>query len=917
MTRDRSTAKKDSDSVSNHTQNHQKTSYGSPTGRDRLGSLHGSLGNQAVQSMAGTTASGRTSTASRDLCPRCRQRARAGAPLNCTDCADALASSDVAEGPPLQAKLNVADPTSEYEREADRIAESIVRDTTEGESGLGSTNQSPTVGGHGAINSVTTAPPIVGEVLDSPGRPLDAGTREAMEPRFGRSFGDVRVHTGQQAAASAQAIGARAYTAGTDIVFGRGEYRTGTTASRKLIAHELTHVLQQRGGTHTITRKPRDESEAGSTTDTDSEQEPMTRREEIQQSRTTPGEATLDLKSGTISFHNFAIDSDQPKEYHRRLASELAQFFSQDVPVPVQVRVVGHASSPGAFGHNVDLSFRRAQAIVALLQAAGLSTVESTAYGESVPVASNETVAGRSRNRRVDVSITPLRVPDPEEIPDEPDEPEPESEKDWCQRYPTLCDIDGPIPVPIPFPIPIPWQLICVLAPELCTLVPCMLFPPLCSDGPPPEPPGPDEPEPPEEEDDSRPGVEFTPVRADNTPDGMGDRIPDQGTTAVTARVTNPGKPIQVVRANVTEENGAFLINGGQQTIIGDTTTLAISGTEQTERAAGSFPLELRALAGGEEVGRSDPFAVAAIMEHMRTELKDVVEEWKHSNPEYRGIGLVSKMFWESDGAAGHDALDQVIWDERLAVLQETGGMAGMGLGEHGFENIGKIHPVPDYHGTVEARMQRPGSQKLFQLYVMTANFRTGEEDKEMVIAESGFEITRRVEPDPNRPGCYQFVVAKEGASGTAAGLRSEAGGGSATPDPVPIPCDRDGDGDERGPREPSPDQEPPDTTRTLPRPYLGPEPHGEVPLYFVSLTNPPYENLPVGLTVGFRSTSTTDAGERVFVSSFLCVVHEVTEDLVILRSVNPVSFNLSPTGFEPVVMQPGTEFRIPREYIE
>lgn len=94
--------------------------------------------------------------------------------------------------------------------------------------------------------SLNLVPPIVHEVLRSPGQPLDAGTRSVLEPRFGHYFGDVRVHSGEKAAASAEAIGALAYTLGSNVVFGAGQYQPGTMNGTKLIAHELAHVVQQR-----------------------------------------------------------------------------------------------------------------------------------------------------------------------------------------------------------------------------------------------------------------------------------------------------------------------------------------------------------------------------------------------------------------------------------------------------------------------------------------------------------------------------------------------------------------------------------------------------------------------------------------------------------------------------------------------
>ncbi len=99
-----------------------------------------------------------------------------------------------------------------------------------------------------AINSapINAVPPIVHDVLSSPGQPLDAGTRAFMEPRFGHDFSQVRVHTDGQAAESAQAVNALAYTVGRDVVFGNGQYVPGTTEGKSLLAHELTHVVQQR-----------------------------------------------------------------------------------------------------------------------------------------------------------------------------------------------------------------------------------------------------------------------------------------------------------------------------------------------------------------------------------------------------------------------------------------------------------------------------------------------------------------------------------------------------------------------------------------------------------------------------------------------------------------------------------------------
>ena len=92
-----------------------------------------------------------------------------------------------------------------------------------------------------------TVPPIVHDVLRSSGQPLDPTLRSFMEPRFGRDFGQVRVHTDARAAESAQTVNAQAYTVGHHLVFGTGQYAPQNPAGRRLVSHELAHVVQQAG----------------------------------------------------------------------------------------------------------------------------------------------------------------------------------------------------------------------------------------------------------------------------------------------------------------------------------------------------------------------------------------------------------------------------------------------------------------------------------------------------------------------------------------------------------------------------------------------------------------------------------------------------------------------------------------------
>ena len=100
------------------------------------------------------------------------------------------------------------------------------------------------------------APTSVDRALATPGRPMSDALRRDMEPRFGHDFARVRIHADALAAASARDVHARAYTVGDDIVFGAGRFAESTHDGRRLIAHELTHVLQQQRAAAIVQRAP-------------------------------------------------------------------------------------------------------------------------------------------------------------------------------------------------------------------------------------------------------------------------------------------------------------------------------------------------------------------------------------------------------------------------------------------------------------------------------------------------------------------------------------------------------------------------------------------------------------------------------------------------------------------------------------
>ena len=149
---------------------------------------------------------------------------------------------------PVQPKFAMGQPNDPDEREADRVAEQVLRMATP----LAGNTPSRLTGSNASVKratpaSVNAAPAMVRATLSSAGQPLDPGTRSFMEPRFGHNFSDVRLHTGGHAEASAGQINARAYTLGRHIIFGAGQYSPASNDGRRLLAHELTHVVQQTG----------------------------------------------------------------------------------------------------------------------------------------------------------------------------------------------------------------------------------------------------------------------------------------------------------------------------------------------------------------------------------------------------------------------------------------------------------------------------------------------------------------------------------------------------------------------------------------------------------------------------------------------------------------------------------------------
>lgn len=177
----------------------------------------------------------------------------------------------------VQPKLQVNEPGDRYEQEADAMADKVMRMTT-GESTFFKPAQTvvqrkcqhcedeeklhrkqnsdaATQGSHALDNYVGS--------LGASGQSLPENSRQFFEPRFGQDFSNVRIHTDSVAAKSAQSINALAYTTGNNIVFNNGQYSPESDSGKRLMAHELTHVVQQGGTVQKKIQRACDETKKG------------------------------------------------------------------------------------------------------------------------------------------------------------------------------------------------------------------------------------------------------------------------------------------------------------------------------------------------------------------------------------------------------------------------------------------------------------------------------------------------------------------------------------------------------------------------------------------------------------------------------------------------------------------------------
>ncbi len=281
---------------------------------------------------------------------------------------------------PARPSLRLNTPGDAYELEAERVAQGVAPG-----SGASAARQQ---------EAGLEVPSQVQEVVSSPGRPLDPATRDLMEMRLGHDFSQVRVHADGKAAESARLIDALAYTSGPDIAFAAGRFDTASDSGQRLLAHELTHVVQQTGGgspsggSGLVQRQPA--PGAGGSTDLRESASPL-----------------LASALGSTTVDNFALGSAKipaAGEDSLRYAASQILYFLRKYPTST-VHLAGHTDTVDSEARNLALGQERADAVSAFLQKEGVPAeiISTESKGESDPVKPTKNGVAEPLNRRVNV----------------------------------------------------------------------------------------------------------------------------------------------------------------------------------------------------------------------------------------------------------------------------------------------------------------------------------------------------------------------------------------------------------------------------------------------------------------------------------------------------------------------------------
>ncbi len=313
----------------------------------------------------------------------------------------------------IQPKLTVNKPNDRFEREADAMADHV----------MGYSSQAPSMtpasglqrkcaeceeeekmvqrktDGNGPVATNTLNQQL--SRTKGQGRPLSAHTQQAMGQAFGRDFSQVRVHTGWQAAQMSQGIHAKAFTFGSNIYFNQGAYNPHSSEGKHLLAHELTHVVQQSEGKNTdsiqrfLTCEPEEECP---------DREPG----EITRSRTSPM-VVHEITSGGVGLmiSNFAVDGGEIKGDPTTNPAWVDFMDSLSVTPQQTWEILGFSDCQGGEGVNTDLRAARATSLYLAMPSAAQSRVDTFAAAPiGQCVRPNTSEEERSLNRSALIRLT-------------------------------------------------------------------------------------------------------------------------------------------------------------------------------------------------------------------------------------------------------------------------------------------------------------------------------------------------------------------------------------------------------------------------------------------------------------------------------------------------------------------------------
>lgn len=234
-----------------------------------------------------------------------------------------------------------------------------------------------------------TASPEVSAGIDSTkggGSPLSSPIRKQMESGIGANFGNVRIHTGSRAENLSNELNAQAFTVGNDVYFNKGKYNPESQSGKHLLAHELTHVVQQNGGLNRQIQKQ----------DKDMKLEPQLGR------NTEPALPTLSV---SLTLAGFETGKAALKPEHVTALKDQLVFFRSYLSssVHAELRVIGHADAIGNEPNNQQLSENRARSVAKALTELQISPGQISTQGLGESQLRVKTKQAEAQNRRVEI----------------------------------------------------------------------------------------------------------------------------------------------------------------------------------------------------------------------------------------------------------------------------------------------------------------------------------------------------------------------------------------------------------------------------------------------------------------------------------------------------------------------------------